>query len=197
MVVRRNLYAAVVQECGLSAVPVQPDVPWLHVMQQPTARGTAQVVFHAAAGEALQQVELATAAGRVQLRTRQGWPGLRSPPRVVKRLLSIHTGKRRWMVSTVCRGDGQKLMVSLDGGDLRRARALLVAPLETGSLELPARDGSFVAVVGDFRQGQWVVAESIPWQSGAWRLEIDADRATMLTLVCPADSSSTGDISSK
>jgi hypothetical protein len=41
-----------------------------------------------------------------------------------------------------------------------------------------------VAVVGDFRQGKWVAAESMPWPSGPRQLEIDQDRATMVTLIC-------------
>jgi len=184
---RRDLYAAIAQECGLAALPVQPDVPWLHVMQQPTQHGTAHVVFHTAAGEAMQPVELATSAGRVQLRTRQGWPGL-AVTTTQGEVVVIHTqGEAAVDGQPVCRGDGQKLLVSFNGEDLRRSRALFVAPLETGDIELPPRDGNYVAVVGDFTQGKWVVAESIPWQPGPWRLEIDGDRATMVILVCPAD----------
>ena len=44
-----------------------------------------------------------------------------------------------------------------------------------------------MAVVGDFAEGPWVVAETIALAIRPWRLDIDQDRATMLMLVCPAD----------
>ncbi len=182
--VRRQLYAALVQQCGLSALDVQPDVPWLHVMQQLTARGAAHVVFHTTGGEATARVDLATSAGRVQLCTRRGWPGL-AVTTTHSEVVIVHTqGEAAVDGQSVCLGAGQKLLVSLDGQDLRRTQALLIAPLEPGSVELPPRGGDLVAVVGDFRQGKWVAAESMPWPSGPWQLEIDQDRATMVTLIC-------------
>jgi hypothetical protein len=184
--VRRNLYGAVVRECGLRALRVQPDVPWLHVMQQPTARGTAHVVFHTSEGEAMQPVEIATSAGPIQLRTRQGWPGLAVTTNQGEAVIINTHGEAVVAGQHVSRGQGQRLLMSLSGADLRQSRAVLVAPMETGDVELPPREGDFVAVIGDLVQGKWVVAESIPWNSGPWRLEIDEDRATMLILVCPA-----------
>jgi hypothetical protein len=50
---------------------------------------------------------------------------------------------------------------------------------------LPNRDGPHVALVGEFRDGAWATMERIPLGGPERRLEIDADRATCLILVCP------------
>jgi len=184
---RRALYSAVLDACGLVPLAVEPDVPWLHVMEQSTARGTAHVVFHTQTGPPHQDVGIPTAAGQVTLRTRRGWPALAVVTADGQAVIVNTAGDSAVADQRVCAGDGQKLLVSLSGEDLRRARALLVAPLEPGRIDLPARDGAYVALVGDLRQGQWVAAESLALADEAWRLEIDEDRATMLILVCPAE----------
>ncbi|NLX57240.1 MAG: hypothetical protein GXY58_19195 [Planctomycetaceae bacterium] len=187
MTLRRHLYAALVRECKVAALPVEPNVPWLHVMRQPTARGAAYVVFHTESGPAAQQVALDTPAGRVQLNTRQGWPGLAVTTNAGD-VVMVHTyGTAAVAGQELCRGTGQQILVALDGQDLRQSSALLLAPLESGTLALPPRDRASVALVGDFVQGKWTVAESIPLPADAWRLDIDDDRATMVILLCPAD----------
>jgi hypothetical protein len=183
---RRALYRAVAQDCGLSALAIEPDVPWLHVLSQPTARGTAQVVFHTQQDGAPLQIGIPSAAGQLRLGIRPGWPAL-AVTTSDGRVVTIHT----WGAATadgqdLCGGPGQKIVLSLDGADVRQSRALLVAPLDAGSVELPARSGEFLAVVGDFAEGAWVAAETIALDPSAWRLDIDPDRATMLILICPA-----------
>jgi hypothetical protein len=86
-------------------------------------------------------------------------------------------------------GTGLKAMLSFDGRDLRRSQALLVAPFEVGNLDRSLPDGGFVAVVGEFRQGRWTAMERIE-QGAALSLEMDADRATCVILVCRQDEES-------
>jgi len=78
-----------------------------------------------------------------------------------------------------------KALLSLDGADLRRSEAILVAPFEPGSLVLSARPG-IVATVGEFRDGQWTTLERLRLEldGGKLSLAIDADRATCLILLC-------------
>jgi len=82
-------------------------------------------------------------------------------------------------------GSGLKAVLSLDGEDLRTAKAILIAPFEPGRVQLPESDGPNVALVGEFRDGAWVTVERIPLEGPERRLEIDPDRATCLILVCP------------
>ncbi len=63
---------------------------------------------------------------------------------------------------------------------------MLVAPFETGTLELPARPGQFVLLVGDFDRGRWRTLQRLPTTGDKPTLAIDPDVATSLVLVCPA-----------
>ncbi|MHB0955665.1 MAG: beta-galactosidase [Pirellulaceae bacterium] len=183
---RRELYRAVAQECGLSTLAIAPDVPWLHLLSQPTARGVAQVVFHAGQEASPLEIAIPSVAGQVGLRIRPGWPALAVTTTDGQVVMVNSCGDATVDGQSICSGPGQKILLSLDGADLRQSQALLVAPLEAGSVDLPVREGEFVAVVGDFAEGAWIPAETISLNSSAWRLEIDPDRATMLILVCPA-----------
>ena len=73
---RRALYRAVAQDCGVSPLAIEPDVPWLHVLEQPTAQGRAQVVFHTLQDASPLQIGVRSATGQVQLGIRPGWPAL-------------------------------------------------------------------------------------------------------------------------
>jgi hypothetical protein len=81
-------------------------------------------------------------------------------------------------------------LLSLDGNDLRTAEAILIAPFEPGRAELPRQTRpERLAVIGEFREGRWGTFEHIALNSARPTLEIDADRATCLILVCPAGQS--------
>jgi hypothetical protein len=78
------------------------------------------------------------------------------------------------------------MLLSLDREDLRQSAAVLVAPLEPGRVELPTRGGRFVAAIGEFRDGQWTTMDRLPLEAEELSVDLDADRATCLVLVCPA-----------
>jgi hypothetical protein len=184
---RRRLYAAVLQRVPLTPLAVEPNVAWLQVFAQPTARGMVHVLMNARKGTATARATLATTAGRVTVGLRDGWPALAAATTDGRLVATFGDGRVEAQGSVVVDGAGQKALLALDGRDLRQSAAVLVAPWEPGSVTLPGRAGQ-VAIVGDFRDGRWTAFEQVPLTSETQPLTIDADRASCLLLVCrPAD----------
>ena len=183
---RRQLYRAVATAAGLRPV-IADDLPWLHVMSQPTRCGTALVVYNTQSGAGTADVELPTAAGKVRLTTRNRWPGVVVATEEGAVVLTNAYGNVAAASGEICRGSGQQGLLSLDGVDLRRSQAILLAPFEEGHVVLPTRDGTYEAVVGEFVDGSWKTYEVIPLAEDEWNLAIDQDRATSLILICQPD----------
>jgi hypothetical protein len=193
---RRQLYSAVLraaagsQPAKLKPLSVAPDEPWLHVMNQPTARGTVHVIYNKRPGPGTAAARIATAAGPVTLTTRNRWPALAAVTNKGAVVAVNAYGKVAVGGEPLVDGVGLKALLSLDGSDLRTARAILLAPFEPGRVELPRQTGpERLAVIGEFREGRWGTFEHIALNSARPTLEIDADRATCLILVCPAGQS--------
>ena len=185
-----DLYRVVLHAAGAKPLPVEPDEPWLRVMAQATAAGgTIHVVFNMRKGEGRQDVCLTTAAGPVHLSARNGWPAMAAVTHRRKIVALTTDGEASVGGQPLVVGSGLKMVLSLDGADLRHSAAVLVAPCEPGRFGLPSRPGKFQSVVGDFQAGRWVAYErsELPEQSGVRWLGLDADRATCVTLVCKAD----------
>lgn len=183
---RRRLYSALLGAAKLEPLTVEPNAPWLHVMVQPTARGNVHVIYNTKTEEGTEDVEAPTAAGPVGLLTRNRWPGLVAVTREGKVVAVNAYGKASVAGKPLMTGSGLKALLSLDGEDLRQSEAILIAPFEPGRAELPGRWGDFVAIVGEFHSGKWTPLERIALDESAIALELDADRATCLVLVCPA-----------
>jgi hypothetical protein len=81
-------------------------------------------------------------------------------------------------------GQGLKGYLSLDGADLRKSQAILAAPFEPGRLTWPEHLRGGRALVGEFRRGTWTTLERISGPDNNGNLEIEADRATCLILLC-------------
>jgi hypothetical protein len=190
---RRRLYRALLEAAKRKPLPVTPDEPWVHVMRQPTARGTVHVVYNTKREAGTEPVEVPTTAGPVTLLTRNRWPALAAATREGRLVAVSAYGRASVAGVPLMTGEGLQALLSLDGEDLRRSRAILVAPFEPGRVELPNRTtlrtvpGEFVAVAGEFRSGQWTPLERLSFGPGPLALEIDADRATCLILLCPRD----------
>jgi hypothetical protein len=182
---RRRVYAAVLQSVPLTPLVVEPNEPWVQVMAQPTARGTVHVVVNTRAGASSARTTLATAAGRVTLGVRDGWPAMAAVTADGRLVATFSDARVEAKGSVAIDGSGLKGLLSLDGRDVRRSDALLVAPWEPGVVALPG-GGDRVAIVGDFREGRWVGFEQLPLDARTPRLTIDADRATCMILVCRA-----------
>ncbi len=186
----QDLYRAVLQASGIKPQSVEPDKPWLHVMAQATdSGGTIHVVFSTRKGEGGQDVCLTTAAGPVHLNVRNGWPAMAAVTRDGKIVALTTDGDASVGTERLVVGSGLKILLSLDGADLRKATAILVGPCEPGRLGLPSRPGKLQSVVGDCQAGRWTPCERCQpqEQNGVCWLELDADRATCLTLICKAE----------
>lgn len=185
--VRRRIYSALLRAAGLAPLEAKPNEPWLHVMAQATARGTVHVLYNTKPGPGTAAVTLPTAASPVTLTTRNRWPAMAAVTETGDVVAVNAYGHAAVGGKTFMAGTGLKALLSLDGKDLRESGAIVVAPFEPGALELPGRtsaDGVCVALVGEFHNGTWTTLERIPLEPGATRVEIDADRATCLILIC-------------
>ena len=181
---RRQVYAGFLRAAGVKPLDIQPDEPWLHVISQPTTRGTVQVVFDRRRAEGQEQVGWSSAAGRLTLMVRNRWPGLAAVTADGKVVAVNAAGSAAVDGQPLMSGDGLKALLSLDGRDLRHSEAILVAPFGSGTLELPARPARLAAHLGEFRDGHWRRLERVNLQVGQRALDIDADRATCLILLC-------------
>jgi hypothetical protein len=187
---RRLLYSALLAAAKLEPLAVVPNEPWLHVLAQPTARGTVHVIYNTKTDEGREEVQVPTAAGPVNLLTRNRWPALAAVTREGNVVAVSAHGRASAAGESLMTGVGLKALLSLDGEDLRRSEAVLIAPFEPGRVELPRRAGAFVAVVGEFRSGKWTPLEQFSTVDAPLALDLDADRATCLILVCPTDAQS-------
>jgi hypothetical protein len=182
---RRSLYAAFLRAARVSPLAVEPDAPWLHALTQPISEGTVHVVVNTKTGAGAASVRVATAAGPIRWTIRNRWPALAAVTRDGKVIAVGAHGTATVGNEPLLDGTGLKLLRSLDGQDLRQATSLLVAPLEPGRIELPPRRADSTAIVGEFRNGCWVTYECLPLDAQRPALDIDADRATCLILICP------------
>jgi hypothetical protein len=188
---RQKLYAAVLRAIPRTGrtparLAVAPDEPWLHVMAQPTARGTMHVIYNKKSASGTADVSISTAAGPVTLTTRNRWPALAAVTNQGAVVAVNACGKASIGDKPLMGGAGLKALLALDGQDLRASRAILVAPFEPGRAELPRCADPAVVLVGEFQDGRWTTLEQIPLEANQPALEIDADRAACLILVCPA-----------
>jgi len=189
---RRQLYSAVLRMAArsdsgeLKPLSIDPNEPWLHVMNQPTARGTVHVIYNTKREPGSALARIATAAGPVELNTRNRWPALAAVTDQGAVVAVNAHGKASVAGSPLVEGAGLKALLALDGNDLRSARAMLIAPFEPGRAELPGRGEPLVAMIGEFCEGRWRTLEQIALDSARPALDIDADRATCLILACPA-----------
>ena len=180
----RAIYRLVLAEAGVEPLGIAPDEPWLHVMAQPTATGTVHVAFNRRKGSGREQVRLSTAAGEVQLAIRDRYPALAAVSNGGAVLALSTDGEAAVDGRSLVEGRGLKLLLSLDGEDLGPSAAILVAPMEPGTLLLPAGLPDWVALVGDIIEGHWKVLEQSDFTG---ELTIDADRATCLICICPTE----------
>ena len=80
------------------------------------------------------------------------------------------------------------IVMALDGQDVRRSRALLLLPLQPGTVRWPSnglwRDG--VVVTGEIQDGAWRTCETapLPATAGGMAVEVNPDQAVSLLLVC-------------
>ena len=181
---RRSIYRAFLNAAGCTPLPVEPNAPWLHVMAQPTATGVVHVVFNTQLQEGEEDVTLPTKAGDVTLRTRNRWPALVAASDDGRVLALVAHGQARVRGKRLMDGSGPKALLSLDRLDLCESKAILVGPFDVGRLHLPQAGRERVALIGELRGGEWTTLERVQISHGPAALDIDADRATCMILLC-------------
>lgn len=182
----RHIYATFLETTTVKPLPIEPNEPWLHVMAQPTTKGTVHVVFNCRTDQGQEEVIIPTAAGRLTLKTRNRWPALAAVTDDGKVVAVNAFGDASIGKDPLLRGAGMKALLSLDGQDLRQSRAVLVAPFEPGTLILPASSTTH-GIVGvhvlDFSDGHWKEYERLSVGPPDAVVEIDPDRATCVLVV--------------
>ncbi len=131
-----------------------------------------------------------TGGGRVVVtcdRTTRPRDGIRYPQLEVTdasgRLVAL--GAAEWRDPNGARllaGDAHVLCLSLDGAALTDSRAVLIAPLSAGRMDLRTGDlQDPVVLLGDLQNGRWVTLET---RAGRPDLTLDEDTMTCLLLAC-------------
>jgi hypothetical protein len=89
---------------------------------------------------------------------------------------------------TLLETTGDLLAFSLDGGDLRRSKQLILLPLQPGTIswQTQAQWGNAAAHVGEVVDGRWQGYETLPLKAVNGRLsfEVDQDRNKTIIIVC-------------
>lgn len=181
---RRHVYAAFLDAADCEPLSVTPAEDWLHVMEQPTATGRLIVLSNRRMTEGAASANVETRAGLLTLKVRNAYPAMSAITNDGKVVSVSADGRADVAGEPVMNGSGLRALLSLDGDDLRRSNAILVAPFEAGELRLPSREAPLTAIVGEFRQGEWTVLERIPTDAESTIIDIDEDRATGIILVC-------------
>jgi hypothetical protein len=168
----------------VAPLTITPDDPRLHVLRQPTTQGTVHVVCNTKPVGAATDVEISTAAGPIGLRVPDGWPVLAAVGNDGRLVAAGSAGAVRCRGAVVAESTGLCTLLALDGADLARSEAILVAPSAEGAVRFPGRTGAWTALVGEFRDGRWITRERLDPADPAAPIALDADRATCVTVFC-------------
>ena len=183
----RPLYEWFLRRASIAPSLVTPDDPQLHVFAQKTRTGRAHVVFSSRTGDSHQDVKLPTKAGEVVLGVKDRYPALAAvgddgTVSVLGAYQSAKIGD-----TTVLSAGGLVTATTLDGADLRKSAAVMLLPFSTGKVTL-TRSRPWkrpVALLGDLYDGRFRPLETLDLKAGAAvTIDFDADRATLLALVC-------------
>jgi hypothetical protein len=131
-----------------------------------------------------------TPAGPVTLGVRPGYPAMAGVSTAGQ--VKVLGGSRTCAVGgqSVLEGEGLCTAVALDDADLRQSAAVLLLPFSPGqaTLSTPGRAWQKpVVLLGDLAGGYFRVLETLP-AAASKRIPVafDADRATLVALVCEA-----------
>jgi hypothetical protein len=184
---RRAIYRAILDSAGIPRLGIRPDVPWLHVVTQPTTSGKIHIVYNTRMENGHQRVRLTTTAGEVTFDVRDRGPAFVAVTDDGRVVAANAYGEASVGDDKLLSGRGLKAALTLDGCDLRESRAILIGPFQTGTLEVAQRVSGWLACLGEFRGGRWVTLEEIQLDHRAGGLVIDEDRATCMILLCHPD----------
>ncbi|NOY80758.1 MAG: hypothetical protein GXP31_07110 [Kiritimatiellaeota bacterium] len=186
----RQLYAWFLERTGAPRCNLQPDRPDLFTFVQPTRTGTVRVIMDRA-GNKVRTAQFPTPAGRVRVGTQVGRPAMAAVADDGRFYAGCTTGELRLGDRPLLQSAGTVAAAALDGRDLRKSRAVLILPFSQGRVQIAAGRAGFlrnrVLLLGDVRNGRYRVLEQLPGgRGGTVSVDLDADRATLIGLCCPA-----------
>ena len=183
------LYRRVLETAGVASLAVAPDDPRLHVMRVPLRDGgKVWILFNTDETQPKRDftlthdqrpITVTVARHRPALLWFDGAGALRS----VEAQGACAVGSER-----IALDETRGILLSLDGLDVRRSRALLLMPTQPGQVQWRSTTAWTAPVVetGEFQNGRWRILESQAARSGESQLQIgvSADQAFSLLLVC-------------
>jgi hypothetical protein len=183
------LYRRVLDLGSVKPLGLEPNDPRIHLFRLPLQDGgRVYVLFNTDESQPARTVTLTDCRPSVTLTVARRRPALlwfdgRNALRAVEAQGDCRAG------SDLILADGTRgIVMALDGQDVRRSRALLLLPLQTGTLRLaqhhPWRGG--VVATGEIRDGTWRTYETAPLATtvNGLAVEVSPDQAVSLMLIC-------------
>ena len=183
------LYRRVLSLGGVDPLGLEPNDPRIHLFRQPLQDGgQVYVLFNTDETRSARTVTLRDCCPPVTLAIARKRPALlwfdgKGALRAVESQGQYRVGSDH-LLTDETRG----IVLTLDGQDVRRSRALLLMPLQPGTVRVnqtqPWRSG--VVTTGEIRDGEWWSYESTPlnFSSNEWTVKVSSDQAFSLLLVC-------------
>jgi hypothetical protein len=159
------LYRSVLAEAGIRPIDLQPDDPLVHAFRVPMQDGgQVYVLFNTDDSQPAKTLTLADCRPPITLSVASKRPGLvwfdgHGALRAIEAPGACNLG-----VKTVLQDETGGMVLSLDGRDIRRSRALLLMPLRPGSIRISTDREWHKATVltGDIHEGKWRSCETTP-----------------------------------
>ena len=179
------IYKEILNDAKIESLPVSPDEPWIHVMQQRTESGLIHVVFNDKVIDSTDPVKIPISQNDdLTLNVRNKWSGLAAVTNDQKVVAVNFDGSAEVNGITFADGDGLKALLAIDGNDIRQSEAVLVLPFEKGRLILPGKESAMIGILGDFVNGKWVEFERMQFEPGKVEYIFDETNATCISLIC-------------
>ena len=183
------LYRSVLLAAAVKPIGLQPDDPLIHVLCVPLQDGgKVYILFNTDESQPTRTVTLTDCKPAVTLTVARKRPALlwfdgKGALRAVEA-----QGESRAGSNLVLTDETRGFALTLDGQDIRRSRALLLMPLQTGTIRVSQTrlwQGGVVAT-GEIRDGEWRSCESAPLTSAQneWTVNVSDDQVFSLLLVC-------------
>jgi hypothetical protein len=185
------LYRRVLDRGGVRPLGLQPDDARIHLFRLPLRdRGRVYILFNTDDAQPERTVTLTDCRPPVTLTVARKRPALIWLDGGNALRASETQGDCRVGADLVLTDSTRGVVLTLDGRDVRRSRALLVLPLQAGVVRLRQERTwpDAVVVTGDLRDGNWQTHETAtPGRTGeALSVEVSPDQAVSLLLLCEA-----------
>jgi hypothetical protein len=184
-----SLYRRVLEAAEVKPLGLEPNEPRMHTFRVPLEDGGhVAVLFNTDESQPVRTMTLTDYRPPVTLTVARKRPALlwwdgKGSLRAVEAQGDCRIGDKH-VLSDSTRG----IVLALDRLDLRRSRAVLLMPLDPGTMQVsqtPLKQRG-VVTTGEIHDGKWRSYESsqvLP-NDNAWKVNVSADQALSLLLVC-------------